>query len=99
LRRFGILVALIVLASLSACGPEKVATGPAKAPSSPLFADVTEQSGVRFRHNNGMAGEFWYPEIIGAGVALFDYDNDGRLDLLVMQGEALDKRAPANAAT
>ena len=99
MRRFGILVALIVLASLSACGPEKVATGPAKAPSLPLFADVTEQSGVRFRHNNGMAGEFWYPEIIGAGVALFDYDNDGRLDLLVMQGEALDKRAPANAAT
>src|SRR4029453_9430972 len=32
---------------------------------------------------------YHYPEIIGAGVALFDFDNDGRLDMLVVQGEAL----------
>ena len=44
---------------------------------------------MQFRHNNGMSGEFYYPEIIGAGVALFDYNNDGRLDMLVMQGEPL----------
>jgi len=36
-----------------------------------------------------MSGEFFYPEVIGSGVALFDYDNDGRLDLLVAQGSPL----------
>src|SRR2546430_2730169 len=44
-----------------------------------------------------MSGEFYYPEIIGAGVALFDYNNDGRIDMLVMQGEplTLDKKSSA----
>ena len=53
----------------------------------PLFADVTEQTQVRFRHDNGMSGEFYYPEIIGAGVALFDFNNDGRLDMRPIFGK------------
>ena len=41
-------------------------------------------------------GAFYYPEILGPGVALFDYDNDGDLDAYLVQGASLGK--PANAA-
>ena len=36
-----------------------------------------------------MSGEFYYPEIIGSGVALFDYNNDGKQDVLALQGTLL----------
>ena len=35
---------------------------------------------------NGMTGEFWFPEIMGGGAAIFDYDRDGRKDLYMLQG-------------
>ena len=45
-----------------------------------------------------MSGEFYYPEIMPPGVALFDFDNDGDLDVLVIQGRMLGDR-PISAAT
>ena len=44
----------------------------------PWFRDATTESGLAFRHVNGMRGQFYYPEIIVPGVALFDYDNGRR---------------------
>jgi hypothetical protein len=100
LRLFVGLAGVVVAASLSACGADNAPPPRAKQASVPLFADVTEQVGARFHHNNGMSGEFYYPEIIGAGVALFDYNNDGRLDMLVMQGEPLTaSKKTASSAT
>src|SRR5690349_861951 len=46
------------------------------------FTDVTAQSGIRFVHANGAAGEKLLPETMGGGVAFFDFDNDGDEDLL-----------------
>ena len=50
------------------------------------FVDVTSQSGLDFVHQNGAKGGLLLPEVIGSGGALFDYDNDGDLDVFLVQG-------------
>ena len=53
------------------------------------FIDRAEAAGLDFVHFNGMSGEFYFPEIIPAGVGLFDYDNDGDLDAYFAQGQMM----------
>jgi hypothetical protein len=59
---------------------------PASADDTPRFVDVAADAGVDFVYRNGMTGRFWFPEIMGGGVGLLDYDNDGRLDIYLVQG-------------
>ncbi|HBY59529.1 MAG TPA: CRTAC1 family protein [Solibacterales bacterium] len=51
------------------------------------FVDITAASGVKFTHNSGRAGKKFLPETMGAGVAVFDADNDGWLDLLFINSK------------
>jgi hypothetical protein len=46
------------------------------------FTDITSAAGISFVHHNGAYGDKLLPETMGGGVAFFDYDNDGRPDLL-----------------
>ena len=41
-----------------------------------------------------MSGKFYQPEIMAPGVALFDYDNDGDLDVFLVQGQMLGTGTP-----
>src|SRR5262249_55974233 len=41
-------------------------------------------------HFTGATGQFYLPEIMGSGVALFDYDGDGDLDIFLVQGTLLE---------
>ncbi|HEX6729993.1 MAG TPA: CRTAC1 family protein [Pyrinomonadaceae bacterium] len=56
----------------------------------PLFDEIAVKVGLTFKHYNGMTGKFFLPEIMGAGAALFDYDNDGDMDVYLAQGNVLE---------
>ena len=62
-----------------------LATAPAGA-AELKFREVSAEVGVRFVHRHYGTGEKYMPENMGAGVAVFDYDGDGRLDLFFVQG-------------
>jgi hypothetical protein len=66
----------------------------ADGPAADWFVDRASDSGLKFAHVNGMSGKLDYAEIIGSGVALFDYDNDGDLDVYFAQGQPLRTSAP-----
>lgn len=56
------------------------------------FADITAESGIDFRHDNGLSGDWHYPEIVGGGCGLVDYDGDGRLDIVFVQSGAVPRK-------
>ena len=56
----------------------------------PVFREVARATGLDFHHFIGATGEYFFPEIMGSGVGVFDYDGDGDLDLYFVQGAILD---------
>jgi len=65
----------------------------------PLFTEIAEQSGLIFHHFLGATGEYHFPELAGVGLAIFDYDNDGDLDIYMLQGHMLDENKSINDAS
>jgi enediyne biosynthesis protein E4 len=61
-----------------------------KVPSPIVFRDVAASAGVSFRFETGSRGQHDLPEIMGGGVALFDADGDGRLDVYFCNGGPID---------
>ena len=58
-----------------------------------LFTDMTSRAKISFTYSNGRtAGEYAILESLGGGVAAFDYDLDGHLDLLFAGGGKLDNK-------
>jgi hypothetical protein len=52
--------------------------------------DVTAAAGIDFRHNSGAFGAKYLPETMGPGCAFLDYDADGWLDILLVNGTGWD---------
>lgn len=52
-------------------------------PAAPLWFTAAQ---LPFTHSSGAKGDFYMPEIMGSGVALLDYDDDGDLDIFLLQG-------------
>ena len=57
--------------------------------AAPYFRDITDAMGLDFQHINGFSAERRLVETMGSGGALFDFDNDGDLDLYLVQGNSL----------
>ena len=99
LRRGG--VCLLAVVGLLACGsdgsrpvPTSGSDGRGADASADWFVDQAARVGLDFIHFNGMSGKFYQPEIAAPGVGMFDYDNDGDLDVYLVQGEMLGDGVP-----
>ncbi len=68
-----------------------------QAPSPVTFADITAQTKITFRQAASVTSQKYLLESMGGGVALFDYDNDGRLDIYFTNGARLDDPMPKGA--
>jgi hypothetical protein len=63
-------------------------------PAPAEFTDVTALLGINFEYLASHTSKKYLIETMGAGVALFDYDNDGRLDIFVVNGAPLSDPTP-----
>jgi enediyne biosynthesis protein E4 len=64
----------------------------------PLFEDITAKSRIRFKHEASRTSQKYLPESMGGGVAMFDYDNDGWLDLFFVNGAEIKDPMPLGAS-
>ena len=101
MKRAVIAVALCAAACSSAEEPD----APPTAPDTPAadarglsFIDATEASGLRFRHDAGLSEAKQLPETMGAGAAIADFDEDGHLDLYLVQSGPLPLSADRSGA-
>jgi len=53
------------------------------------WLDATASAGVDFHYRAGLSGQYHFPEIMGGGAAVFDYDRDGLMDIYLVQGGSL----------
>ena len=58
------------------------------------FADVTKESGIQFSHFDGRTEMEYIMETLGSGLAWLDYDQDGLMDLFLVQGSTFPGTSP-----
>lgn len=60
--------------------------------------DITAETGIAFKHTDGSTGQYYIMETVSAGLALFDYDRDGDVDIYFLNGAALPETTSKAAA-
>lgn len=92
-----IAVFLLTAALAQTSAPKATAAAPGIAPDDYVpahFADITEKAGVAFLHQAPHTSRKYLIETMGSGVALFDCDNDGRLDIFFANGAPYSDPTP-----
>src|SRR6188474_1261472 len=103
-RRAATTTSLLLLAAIhsaiSASQDPRSASTSARAATTvvrlPTFRDVASSAGIDFVHSNGATEQRLLPEIIGSGGLLFDFDNDGWLDVFLVDGGSVVADAVAS---
>lgn len=54
-----------------------------------ILTDVTAETGIAFKHTDGSSGKYYIVETVSSGLALFDYDGDGDIDIYFVNGGSL----------
>ena len=62
------------------------------------FTEISREAGIDFRHVNGASADKHLVETMGSGGLFFDYDNDGWLDIFLVDGGSLADPAVARQA-
>ena len=88
------LVSSIHAQTNSAAIPPSTAASSASKPTPGNFVDVTQASHVVFTAQASHTSKKYLIETMGSGAALFDYDNDGRLDIFLVNGAPLADPTP-----
>lgn len=88
-----------LLSSILFCAALGAAIGTADADDLGIFVDRAEEMGIDFEHFAGVSGEYYIPEISGPGCGLLDYDNDGDLDVYLIQSAMLGPGKKPEEAT
>jgi hypothetical protein len=76
---------ILALADFGCQGTLPAGSEPQPPAEPPWFEDVTDKVGLNFLHDCGPTGTYFMPQQVGSGVAVFDFNNDGRLDLYLLQ--------------
>lgn len=76
-------VVALVLSLVAGCSSSGTPVTPEPG-GPPWFEDVTAKLGIDFLQRAGPTDKYFMPQVMGSGVALFDADNDGRLDMLLL---------------
>ncbi len=74
------IVPVLVLLCIFTCG---------RADGAIVLRDVTKDTGITFKHTDGSSGRYYIVESVSSGLALFDYDNDGDVDIYFLNGAPL----------
>ncbi len=92
---------LLLCLALSLSGPlaaaQKAASESTTSSSGEAFVDATQRLGVRFQYHASHTSKKYLLETMGPGVALLDYDNDGRLDIFLVNGAPIGDPTPKGA--
>jgi hypothetical protein len=86
-------VALVSVLAGCSDAPESSLAPAAGGTTEAWFEDVTKSRGLQFIHDTGAMNHHRVPAQMGSGAALFDYDNDGRLDIYLVQNAGPDSRS------
>jgi len=81
---------------LAACAEDPQPTRP-EAEGTPWFVEEAAARGLTFQHRSGHGNEFWMPEIMAGGAALLDLEDDGDLDVYLVQSGGLAPDTPEDA--
>src|SRR5271169_2259311 len=95
MRRIRVCVVAWFASAVVVLGSAQIGKAPDPAIAAPgKFSDITATAGVHFQHVAPHTSRKYLLETMAPGVALFDFDNDGRLDIFVTNGAPLSDPTP-----